>query len=86
MHVNDPFIFLITDVNHRKPDAGSARSLQPTAAVSCSSVCMITCAMAKSFTPLCPWQLSVHIQTYAYGAAVPARLQHEAVVYGIGYE
>lgn len=25
MHVNDPFIFLITDVNHRKPDAAYSR-------------------------------------------------------------
>ena len=25
MHVNDPVIFLITDVNHRKPDAGCRR-------------------------------------------------------------
>lgn len=83
MHVNDPFIFLITDVNHRKPPT-------PTACTELL-VCMRDHMWyGESFTPLHPSVICVpgspvHIHANAYGAAARPRLQHDTVVSRICY-
>lgn len=82
MHVNDPFIVLITDVNHR--------NLPPAAPTACSEplVCMRDHMWyGGSFTPFYPsiiW-LAIHILVHAYRAAARLRLQHDAGVTRTGY-
>lgn len=84
MHVNDPFIFLITDVNHRKPMLPA-----PTACgelLVCMHEHMWYGEFHLSLSVSHPsHRLSVHIQAYAYGAAACLRLRHDTVVSRICY-
>lgn len=80
VHVNHPFIFLITNVNHRKPGAAHTTSLQWAACLYARShVVWRAFHLSLSVSHLCH-QLCV--QPYAYGVA--AR-QHDAIVSRICY-
>lgn len=85
LHVNDPFIFLITNVNHRKPDTAHTASLQWAACLyAWSHVVWWELHPSLSVSHLCR-RLSVHIRHYAYGAAARLRIQHGTVISSIGY-
>lgn len=81
VHVNDPFIVLLTDVDHRKPAAG----LQWAPRLYAWS--HVVWREFHPFLPInhqCPW-LAIHILVHAYRAAARLRLQHDAGVSRTGY-